>query len=129
MSQELTVPPRGTEFRYPDPEWKPMYGSRFYNPSIQNWGTEWPKWHTSGSVQDSASKKKKKWWQPFEKTTNINNCCLPHRDTQRMSLSYRHVYTAAHTHSYTGGREEREKIKMQAKKKKEKEEEGRSGKK
>lgn len=59
MSQELAMPPRGTEFRYPDPEWKPMYGSRFYNASIQNWGTEWSKWHTSGSVQDSASKKKK----------------------------------------------------------------------
>ena len=55
------------------------------------------------------------WWQPSEKTANIDNCWLPHRDTQEMSLAYRLVYTAAHTHSYTV-EGEREKIKVKAKK-------------
>lgn len=41
----------------PTPRVETMYGHRFYNSSIQNWGTEWPKWRTSGSGQESASKK------------------------------------------------------------------------
>lgn len=69
---------------------------------------------------------KKKWWQPFENTTNIDNCWLPHRDTQEMSLAYRHEYTAAHTHSRTCGRG-REREDKDDGKKKEKEEEGRRG--
>lgn len=90
MSQELTVPPRGTEFRYPDPEWKPCMAAGSTTPAFRTGGQS----GLNGIhlVQcKTLPQKKKKWWQPFEKPTNINNCWLPHRDTQKMSLSYRHV--------------------------------------
>lgn len=116
MSQEFSVPPRGTEFRCPDPEWKPGMAAGSPTPAFRT--GEHSGLNGILLVQYKRLRQKKKyiWWQPFVKTTNIDNCWLPHRDTQEMSLAYRHVYTAAHTHSYTGGGG-REKIKMKAKKK------------
>lgn len=42
----------------PRPRVEAMYGSRFYNPSIQNWGTEWPKWQTLVQYKTLPQKKK-----------------------------------------------------------------------
>lgn len=38
MSQELPVPPRGTEFRYPDPEWKPFMAAGSTTPAFRSGG-------------------------------------------------------------------------------------------
>lgn len=60
----------------------------------------------------------KKWWQPFEKTTNIDNCCLPHIETHKRCHWHTDMCTQLHTliHIQVGGGEG-EKINMKAKKK------------
>lgn len=86
MSQELSVPPRGTEFRCPDPEWKSCMAAGSTTPAFRTGGQS----GLNGILLVQCKRlpqKKKKWWQPLEKTTNIGNCWLPHRDTQEMSLA------------------------------------------